>query len=163
MTQDQTPTTPAETAPVPPGPSSYTDRIIAAIRNSPVYVGDGGFLAQAMEADTIEDATATDELWRGRDEIGTVFHWLSAKFLDSDPDLDGTLPFFAICEVVNTATGEKGAMSVGGARVVATLFRACEANWFPFDASLANVDLGSGKAALNLVVAPRKVTNTKDK
>lgn len=132
--------------------------MIEAIRNSPVYVGDGGFLAQAMEADTLEEATATGELWSAQDEIGTVFHWLNAKFLDSD--LDGTLPFFAICDVVNTDTGEKGQLSVGGARVVATLFRACESNWFPFDASLVTVDVGTGKTALNLVVAPTKVKNT---
>lgn len=158
---DQTPTIPAvEPAAVRDRKEwTYTETVIDKIRNSPVYVGDGGFIAQAMEADTIEEATQTGELWRAQDYLGNVFVWQTARFADSD--LDGTLPFFAICDVVNTSTGEKGQLSVGGARVIATLFRACEANWFPFDASLEEVQLSGAKAALNLVVAPAKVKNTK--
>jgi hypothetical protein len=124
-------------------------------------VGDGGFIAQAMSAETLEAATETGELWSAQDNIGVVFRFLAAHFADSE--LDGALPLFAIVDVANTDTGEVGKLSVGGARVVATLFRACEKVWFPFEASFTSVKLDGTRAALNLVIAPTKVTNTAKK
>ena len=138
---------------------TYMEWVAQQIRESPWYVGDGGFIAQAMNAETIEAATETGELWKGQAEVGRRFRFLTAVFADSD--LDGALPFFAICDVVAEDTGEVGKLSVGGGRVVSTMFRANQKTWFPFVASLAEVDLGSGKAALNLVLAPTKVENTK--
>jgi hypothetical protein len=136
---------------------TYMEWVAEQIRASPWYVGDGGFIAQAMNAETIEAATETGELWKGQDSTGTTYRWLSAVFADSD--LEGALPFFIIADVVDTETGEVGKMTCGGARVIATMFRANQKAWFPFEASLVEVDLGGARAALNLVVAPKKVKN----
>ena len=110
-------------------------------------------------ADTIEEATKTGEMISGRDAVGVRFRWLGATFADSE--LDGTLPLFAICDVIDPASGAVEKLTVGGARVTATLFRAAQMEWFPFEAALVSVDLGVGKAALNLELAPTKVENTK--
>lgn len=158
--------TPASTAgnslpePTTDGPDmTYTEWVTKEIQRSKWYVGAGAFIAQAMNAETIEEATETGDLISGRDSTGIRYRWLSAAFADSE--LDGALPLFAVCDVIDPATGAVAKLSVGGARVTATLFRACQKEWFPFDASLESVDLGPGLAALNLVLAPTQVTNTK--
>lgn len=109
----------------------------------------------------MEEATATGEMWdgQGHTEIPFVFH--NARFADSD--LDGALPFFIISDVTNAETGEQGKLSCGGARVVATAFRACEAGWFPFTCKLVSVKLDGTRAALNMVVVPTKVKSTSGK
>lgn len=158
--------TPASTAgnslpePTTDGPDmTYTEWVTKEIQRSKWYVGDGGFIAQAMQAETLEEATKNGDMISGRDSAGIRYRWLGATFADSD--LPGTLPLFAVCDVVDVDTGAIMKMSVGGARVTATLFRACEKEWFPFEASIESVDMGSGQAALNLVLAPTQATNTK--
>lgn len=140
-------------------PSSYIQAAISKIRSSVFYVGDGGFIAQAMGAQSLEEATETGETWSGQAHTGQRFRFLDARFADSD--LDGRMPFFALCNVVDDKSGEKGLLTVGGGRVVATLFRAAEMGWFPFDAYLEPIALGGSKEALNLVLAPTRVANTK--
>jgi hypothetical protein len=161
MTNTPTTTTaqPPTTSPEASPDLTYVEWVTKQIRDSKWYVGDGGFIAQAMMADTIEEATKTGAMISGRDHPGTRYRWLNATFADSE--LDGTLPLFAICDVIDPATGAVEKLTVGGARVTATLFRACEKEWFPFEASLESVDMGAGRAALNLVLAPSKVENTK--
>lgn len=147
-----------DAAPAQPEPTmSYAEWLTGEIKRSRWYVGDGGFLAQAMTADTLADATANDDMLSARENIGTVFTFVHATFADSD--LDGQLPLFVVADVVDQSTGAKCKLSVGGARAVATLFRACQMDWFPFDASFTAVDMGSGKAALNITPAPVKVAN----
>ncbi|HET9247717.1 MAG TPA: hypothetical protein VFO15_18075 [Xanthobacteraceae bacterium] len=109
----------------------------------------------------MEEATATGEMWSAQDNTEAVFQFNGVRFADSD--LEGALPFFAICDVVNAGTGETGKLSCGGARVVATLYRAAEAGWFPFTAKFVSVKLDGTRAALNLVVVPTKVKNTATK
>lgn len=150
---------PGDNAPTPVPPSSYIQAAIAKIRGSIFYVGDGGFIAQAMGAQSLEEATDTPETISGQAHTGERLRFLNARFADSE--LDGTMPFFAICDVIDDGTGEKRVLTVGGGRVVATLFRAAEMGWFPFDAYLEPIALGGSKEALNLVLAPTRVANTK--
>jgi hypothetical protein len=138
---------------------TYIEWVVQQIKESKWYVGDGGFVAQAMGAQTLEEATATGDLIPGREREGDVFRFSSATFADSD--LDGQLPFYAVCDVIDPTTGQLAKWACGGARVVATLFRACQMDWFPFDASVISVDMGMGKRALNMVLAPTKVTSKK--
>jgi hypothetical protein len=137
---------------------TYIQWVTRQIRESKWYVGDGGFVAQAMGAQTLEEATATGDLIPGREREGDVFRFSSATFADSD--LDGQLPFYAVCDVIDPASGQLSKWACGGARVVATLFRAAQMDWFPFDASVISVEMGAGKRALNLVLAPTPVKNT---
>jgi hypothetical protein len=134
---------------------TYMEWVTKQIRDSKWYVGDGGFVAQAMGAQTLEEATATGDLIPGRERVDDVFRFNSATFADSD--LDGQLPFYAVCDVIDPASGQLSKWACGGARVVATLFRAAQMDWFPFDASIVEVEMGGGKRALNLVLAPTKV------
>ena len=122
-------------------------------------MGDGGFIAQAMHANSFAEATQTGEMISAEGRLGDRFRFLNAVFADSD--FEGQLPFFAICDVIDAKTGEVAKLTCGGGRVVATLFKACKGEWFPLEASFAAVDLGSGKAALNLVPAPQKVGSSK--
>jgi hypothetical protein len=143
--------------PVPEPTMTYVEWLAGEIRTSAYYVGDGGFIAQAMLADTLEEATSTEPMLSADQNTGKPFRFLTATFADSD--LDGRLPFFAVCDVIDTTTGERGKLSCGGGRVVATLFRACQRDWFPFEATIEPVSLGAGKNALNIVPAPIKVAN----
>lgn len=158
----QTPATTSSQTPAAPavdGPDmTYTEWVAGQIKRSKWYVGTGAFIAQAMQAETLEEATETGEILSGRDTAGTRYRWLGAQFADSD--LEGALPVFAICDVIDPTSGAVAKLAVGGSRVVVTLFRACEKEWFPFDASLESVNLGAGLAALNLVLAPTQVKST---
>lgn len=145
---------PAPTATADPQ-LSYMEWVAGEIKGSKWYVGDGGFVAQALTAETLEEATATGELTSGRDTAGTRYRFLSATFADSD--LDGSLPFYAVCDAVDVETGEVVKWACGGSRVVATLFQASRKDWFPFEAEIAAVNMGDGKNALNLVLSPAKV------
>jgi hypothetical protein len=160
-----TPTTTNDTPPAttPPGEAniSYTQWVTGTIKASKWYIGDGGFIAQAMQADTLEEATKTGAMISGRDRAGERFRFLNATFADSD--LEGIIPLFAVCDVIDPVTGSVEKLSCGGGRVVATLFRACEKEWFPFEAVFQQVDMGDGKKALNLVLAPEQVRSTAKK
>lgn len=152
-------TTPATPAPVEP---TKRDAFVAAVAQriaaSDFYVGTAGFIAQALLADTLEAATDTEDLWNAENHLGERLTFLGATFADSD--LPGTLPFYAVIDVRDATTGDVAKMACGGDRVVATLFRACEMGWFPFDAYIVAIPLEKGKQAFNLQLAPKQVENT---
>lgn len=143
-------------------PQSRQEMFVQAIGDRIVqtgkYAGASGFLGQALSAESLAEATATEDLLAADQHLGERFTFQGCVFADSE--LDGQLPFFAIIDVVQHDTGAVTKMACGGTRVVATLLRATEMGWFPFDASIESVPLGNGKSALNLVLAPAKVTNT---
>lgn len=134
---------------------SFVENLTGQIKASPWYAGPSAFLLQAMTATSLEQATETGELVSARDNTGVRFRFIDATFCDSD--LEGQLPFYAICNAIGSTDGAACKVSVGGARVLAILFRACEMDWFPFDAEFESINLGSGMNALNLVLAPQQV------
>lgn len=121
------------------------------------YSSVNPFLVQALNADTPEQATRIDEVIQGKEHLNEVIKFLDAVFLDSDPELESDIPIYAVCTVTREMNGgvvEK--MSVGAGHVIGFLIRACEKDWFPFDAELVTVGLGAGRKAINLqLVAPR--------
>jgi hypothetical protein len=122
------------------------------------YSSVNAFLAQALNADTIEAATDIGEVIQGKEHLNERIKFLDVVFLDSDPELEGDIPIFAVCTVAREMEGgviEK--LSCGAGHVVGVLIRAAEMGWFPFDAQLVSVGLGAGRKAINLVLAPERV------
>lgn len=122
------------------------------------YVGKGAFLAQALNAATLEEATNIGEVISGKEHRNERIRFMDVQFLESDPELDSTIPLFALATVVREmGDGVEEKLSCGADHVLGTLIAAKEKGWFPFDAEIVGVDLGPGRQALNLRLAPRKV------
>lgn len=132
--------------------------VVARAQRTGHYVGGASFVMQALDAATLEEATNIGTVLSGKEMTGQRIKFLGASFLDSDPELDGDIPLFALCDVVpEMGDGEVVKMSIGAGHVVGLMIRAHEMGWFPFDAELVAVPLGKGKTAINLQLAPRKV------
>lgn len=137
-----------------PEVQAIVDRVKATGR----YVGANVFLMNALEADSLEAATEIGEVIQGQEHLNERIRFVDVTFLDSDPELGSDVPIFAVVDVVREmGDGVVEKMSIGAGHVVGVLIRACEMGWFPFDAELVSVGLGSGRKAINLQLAPRRV------
>lgn len=146
----------SDAALVPRNPA--IDEVVARAQRTGHYVGGASFVMQALDAVTIEEATNIGTVLSGKEMTGQRLKFLGCSFLDSDPELDGDIPLFALCDVVpERGDGEVVKMSIGAGHVVGLMIRAHEMGWFPFDAELVPVPLGKGKTAINLQLAPRRV------
>lgn len=133
-------------------------QIVDRAKRTGRYVGGASFVFQALDAATIEEATAIGAVISGREHVGERIKFLDVSFLDSDAKLESPIPVFALASVVREAgDGVVEKMSCGAGHVLGVLIRAAEQDWFPFDGELVSVPLGGGMAALNLQLAPRKV------
>lgn len=139
-----------------------TDQVVAEIvaraHATGRYVGGAAFIMQALDANTLEEATEIGEVINGGDHLNERIRFIDVQFLDSDPELEALVPLFALCKVVREMGGgtvEK--LSIGAGHVLGVLIRACELDLFPFDGELVSVGLGAGRKAINLQLAPRKV------
>lgn len=122
------------------------------------YSSINPFMTQALNADTIEEATEIGEVIQGGDHLNERIRYLDVMFLDSDPELESDVPIFAVCTVIREmGDGTRERMSIGAGHVVGVLMRAAEKDWFPFDAQLVSNGLGAGRKAINLVLAPERV------
>lgn len=116
---------------------------------------------QALGADTLEAATEIGQVFPAANYVGGRLKFVNVSFMDSDPTLDSRIPIFALVDVVrDNGDGTVELMSCGAEHVLGVLIRACEMDWFPFDGILEEVDLGSGRKAINLTLAPGRVENT---
>lgn len=139
-------------------PSPIALAIIDRARATGHYGGGPVFMLQALGADTLEAATEIGEVVSVRDNLlGERLHIIDVTFLDGDDELDAQVPIFAVIDCFREMTGEQIKATCGAEHVVGVLIRACEMDWFPFDAEIVSVKLGSGKAALNLKLAPTRV------
>jgi hypothetical protein len=135
------------------------DRASATGRYSSVNV----FMAQALNADSLEQATDIADVIPGSEHLNERIRFIDVAFLDSDPELESDIPIFAVCTVAREMNGgiiEK--MSIGAGHVVGVLIRAAEMEWFPFDAELVSAGLGAGRKAINLQLAPERVKAEQD-
>lgn len=143
---------------VAPALSPEIAAIVGRAKETGHYVGGASFVMQALDAATLEEATNIGTVLSGKETTDQRIKFMGASFLDSDPELEGDLPLFALCDVVlEGGDGEMVKMSIGAGHVVGMMIRAHEMGWFPFDAELVSVPLGKGKNAINLRLAPRKV------
>jgi hypothetical protein len=127
------------------------------------YSSVNAFLAQALNADTIEQATEVGEVIQAADHLNERIRYMDVVFLDSDPELESDIPIFAVCTVVREmGDGVQEKMTCGAGHVVGVLIRAAEKGWFPFDAELVSVGLGAGRKAINLQLSPQRVETLKD-
>jgi hypothetical protein len=138
------------------------DPITQAIVNRAVstghYGGGTAFLLQALSAETIEQATTIGTVLSAKDDVlGERLRIMDVTFIDSDPDLESPIPLFAVIDCVREMSGERVKVSCGASHVLGVLIRACEMDWFPFDAELVSVGLGAGRKAINLNLAPTRV------
>lgn len=144
----------ATTAPLSPEIAAIVGRAKATGQ----YVGGASFVMQALDAATLEEATDIGAVISGKEHVGERIQFRGVQFLDSDPELEGDIPLFALCDIVREAgDGVVEKMSIGAGHVLGLMIRACEMDWFPFDAELVPVPLGKGRTAINLKLAPRKV------
>jgi len=157
MTKDVAKRSSEEVAPVPPLDPTVV-AILDRARATGHYAGGAVFLLQALGADTLEEATDIGTVLSARDNVlGERLRILGVTFLDSDPELESPLPLFAVIDCFREMTGERVKVSCGAAHVLGVLIRACELDWFPFDAELVSVPLGKATAAINLQLAPQRV------
>jgi hypothetical protein len=127
------------------------------------YGSGDAFLMAALDASTIEEATTITEAISGKEHLNERIRYVDVTFLDGDPSLDSALPIFELCDVVREmGDGVAEKMSIGAAQPMGVLIRAAEQGWFPFDAELVSHDLGGGKKAINLQLAPQRVESGKD-
>lgn len=146
--------TAAAVAQLDPIVATITARIMATGR----YVGGAAFLMQALNAATIEEATNIGSVIQGAEHLGERIRFFDVQFLDSDPELDAMVPYFAVCDVVREmGDGTHEKLSTGAGHVLGVLIAACEQGWFPFDGELVSAPIGAGKKAINLSLAPRRV------
>jgi hypothetical protein len=143
--------------------TDYEQKIIDRAAHTGRYGGGNAFLMQALGANTIEEATEIGTVISGKEHLSERIRYTDVMFLDSDPDLHSDIPIFAVCTVVREmGDGVAEKMSIGAGHVVGVLIRAAELDWFPFDAELVSVDLGGGRKAINLQLAPTRVENSTD-
>lgn len=142
-------------------PAELSPEIAAIVHRAKAtghYVGGASFVMQALDAATLEEATDIGTVISAQEHTGERIKFLSASFLDSDPELKSDIPLFALCDVVREmGDGVVEKMSCGAGHVLGTMIRAVEMDWFPFDGELVSVSLGAGRSAINLKLAPRKV------
>ncbi len=115
------------------------------------YSSVNPFLVQALNAESLDQATRIEDVIQGKEHLGEVMTYLDCVFLDSDPEIETDIPIYAVVTVARPLEGgivQK--MSCGAGHVVGVLIRACEKAWFPFDAELVSVALGAGRKAINL-------------
>jgi hypothetical protein len=146
-------------------PQTSTDRFVQTVmqraENTGRYVGGSGMIMQALGAATIEEATEIGAVYPAADFVGSRLKFIGVTFMDSDPTLEARIPLFALADVVrDNGDGTVEKLSCGAEHVLGVLIRACELEWFPFDGVIESVDLGSGRKALNLTLAPTKVAST---
>ena len=157
MAKDVAKTTNAEPAPAPelsPVVQEIGRRIMATGRYMPTAV----FLMRALNADTIEEATDIGEVVSvSKYLVGERLRIIDVTFLDSDPDLESTIPWFAVFDCYRELSGERIKAECGAEHPLGVLIRACELDWFPFDAEFVPVPISATKTALNLKLAPRRV------
>lgn len=150
---------PAEIAALSKNMQLVVDRATATGR----YAGENPFLIQALNADSLAEATDIGAVIAGKDHLNERMRYVDVAFLDSDPELDSEVPIYAVCTVIREmGDGVAEKMSIGAAHVVGVLIRAAEMDWFPFDAELVTVPLSAGRKAINLQLAPTKVANQND-
>lgn len=143
--------------------TQYEQAIIDRAAATGHYGGGNAFLMQALQANTIEEATEILGVISGKEHLNERIRYVGCQFVDSDPDLHSDIPIFAVCDVVREmGDGVVEKMSIGAGHVVGVLIRACELDWFPFDAELVSVDLGGGRKAINLQLAPTRVESESD-
>lgn len=143
--------------------TQYEQAIIDRANATGHYGGGNAFLLQALNADSLEEATEIGTVISGKEHLNERIRYVGCVFMDSDPDLHSDIPIFAVCDVVREmGDGVAEKMSIGAGHVIGVLIRACELDWFPFDAELVSVDLGGGRKAINLQLAPTRVVNDKD-
>lgn len=127
------------------------------------YGGGNAFMMQALNAASLEEATDIGTVVSARDHLNERMRFIDVQFLDSDPSLESPVPIFAVATVareMNDGVIEK--LSCGAGHVLGVLIMACEKNLFPFDAELVSVDLGGGRKAINLQLAPTRVKAEQD-
>jgi len=132
--------------------------IIARVRATGRYGSASVFLLKALDAQSIEEATDTGQVLGAKENVlGERLRMTNVTFLDSDPELESTVPIFAVIDCFREMTGEAVKVSCGAEQVLGVLIRACEMDWFPFDAELYSVSLGKARNAINLRLAPTRV------
>lgn len=137
--------------------------IIDRVKATGRYGSAGVFLLKALDAQTIEEATDTGQVLGAKENVlGERLRMTGVTFLDSDPELESTVPIFAVIDCFRELDGTQVKVSCGAEQVLGVLIRACEMDWFPFDAELYSVSLGKAKNAINLRLAPQRVDQIGD-
>lgn len=132
--------------------------IIERARATGRYGSASVFLLKALDAMTLEEATDTGTVLGARDNVlGERLRMTDVTFLDSDPELESPVPIFAVIDCFRELDGTQVKVSCGAEQVIGVLIRACEMDWFPFDAELYSVSLGKTRNAINLRLAPQRV------
>lgn len=139
------------------------EAILRRARKTGRYLTVNPFLQSALDADTLEAATQMVDVISGQEHLNERIRFIDVTFLNSDPELGSDVPIFAVCDVAREmGDGVIEKMSIGAGQVVGVMIRAAEMDWFPFDAELVAVGLGTGKKAINLQLSPKRVDNDAD-